>query len=283
MTAGYVELHAHSCFSLLDGASYPEALIARAAALDMPALALTDHDAMYGAVPFAKAAREAGIKPILGAELTVRGTAPHHLTVLVQNAAGWTDLCALITSARHNAPKGDALLDAHLLDTHRDGLIVLSGCRRGEIAAALRRGDHDAAARAACRYRALYGDHFYIELQRHHLPDDQRLTADLIALARELDLPVAATNNVHYAERDGHRLQDILTCIRHNITLDDARAAAPEFGVLPQVRRRDGRPIHRRAGRADEHHAHRRRVRLHAGVRLARAAGLSDAGGPKRL
>lgn len=224
MTTGYVELHAHSCFSLLDGASYPEALIARAVALDMPALALTDHDAMYGAVPFAKAAREAGIKPILGAELTVRGTAPHHLTVLVQNAAGWTNLCALITSARHNAPKGDALLDAHLLDTHRDGLIVLSGCRRGEIAAALRRGDHDAAARAACRYRALYGDHFYIELQRHHLPDDQRLTADLIALARELDLPVAATNNVHYAERDGHRLQDILTCIRHNITLDDACA-----------------------------------------------------------
>ncbi|MBK8137687.1 MAG: DNA polymerase III subunit alpha [Chloroflexi bacterium] len=92
---------------------------------------------------------------------------------------------------------------------------------RGEIAAALLCGDHDTAKRAARRYRELYGDRFYIELQRHHLPDDQRLTADLIALARELSLPVVATNNVHYPAREGHCLQDVLACIRHNTTLDE--------------------------------------------------------------
>ncbi|MCC6567294.1 MAG: error-prone DNA polymerase [Chloroflexi bacterium] len=223
MTAEYVELHAHSCYSLLDGASFPAALVARAAALDMPGLALTDHDAVYGAVPFTKAAREVGIKPILGAELTV-GADRQHLTMLVQNAAGWANLCALITAARHNAPKGEALLDPSQLAAHNDGLIVLSGCRRGEIATALRLGQRDAAVRAAHRCRSVYGARFYIELQRHHRPDDQRLTADLIALARDLKLPVVATNNVHYAERSGHRLNDILTCIRHNTTLDDACA-----------------------------------------------------------
>ena len=110
----YVELHCHSNFSLLDGASHPEALVAQAAALEMPALALTDHDAVYGAVRFLQAAREQGVRPILGAELTVadvsRPGLHHHLTLLVENQAGWHNLCYLISRARHQAAKGQAVL-----------------------------------------------------------------------------------------------------------------------------------------------------------------------------
>jgi error-prone DNA polymerase len=136
----YVELHAHSYYSLLEGASPPEDLLRRAVELGMDALALTDHDAVYGAVPFVKHARELGIRPILGAELTLAGESdPHHLTLLVENATGWANLCQLITLARHHAPKGEALVPEALLAEHTDGLIALSGCRLGAVTAALRR------------------------------------------------------------------------------------------------------------------------------------------------
>jgi len=219
--SGYAELHCHSNFSLLDGASHPEALVDRAAELGMDALALTDHDAVYGAVRFVQAARERGIHPILGAELTLAHS--HHLTLLVENEVGWRNLCWLITRARHNAPKGQAALPLDALPGRTDGLIALSGCRQGEIAAALLRGDEDAALVAARYYRRLFGpDRFWIELQHHLLPEDETLVNDLVALARHLDLGYVATNNVHYAHREDHRLQDVLVCIRHNVSLDEA-------------------------------------------------------------
>src|SRR5688572_23049139 len=116
----YVELHSHSYYSLLDGASAPADLVRRAAELGMDALALTDHDAIYGAVPFIKAAKANGIKPILGAEMTL--TNGHHLTLLVENQQGWSNLCELITQARHNAPKGEALLPLETLHDLSEGL-----------------------------------------------------------------------------------------------------------------------------------------------------------------
>src|SRR5574341_2633258 len=115
----YIELHCHSNFSLLDGASFPEALVAQAVTLEMPALALTDHDAVYGAVGFVRAAQTAGIKPMLGTELTLVGD--HHLTLLVENAAGWQNLCTLISVARANAPKGHAALPPEALAGHTAG------------------------------------------------------------------------------------------------------------------------------------------------------------------
>ncbi len=217
----YVELHCHSSFSLLDGASAPEALAARAAALEMPALALTDHDALYAAPRFIRAAREAGIRPIVGAELSLQGGG--HLTLLVENEAGWHNLCYLISRAQAGAAKGEAALPAAELEGCTDGLIALSGCPRGEIASALRRGRRRQALAAARRYGDLFGpDHFWIELQRHSLPGEERLVRQLTGLARYLRLGCVAANNVHYAERDGHRLQDVLVCIRHNTTLDQA-------------------------------------------------------------
>ena len=168
----YVELHCHSNFSLLDGADHPETLVARAAELGMPALALTDHDAVYGAVHFARAARLHGVRPIFGAEITLTGG--HHLTLLVENGAGWCNLCRLISRARHNAPKGEAALPPDTLPDHTTGLIALSGCRQGEVPAALLRQEPEAALTAARRYRELFGaDHFWVELQHHLRPEDR--------------------------------------------------------------------------------------------------------------
>lgn len=217
----YVELHCHSYYSLLDGASSPEALIQRAANLGMPALALTDHDAVYGAVPFVEAARKAGIRPILGAEVTLPGGA--HLTLLAADATGWANLGRLISLARHNAAKGDAELPPDALEAHHAGLIALSGCRKGIISRALLHDDRTTALTAARHYRDLFGpQRFWIELQHHLLPEDNRLIAEHVALAEAVGVSYVATNNVHYATRDGHRLQDVLVGIRNLIPLHEA-------------------------------------------------------------
>jgi len=245
----YVELHAHSYFSLLDGASSPEALVARTAALEMPALALTDHDAVYGAVRFEQAARAQGIRPILGAELTLSdGT---HLTLLVETATGWRNLCWLISRAQGSAPKGEAVLPIEALADHTKGLLALSGCREGAVARALRRGDQRGALAAAGRLREWFGrDRVWIEQQHHLRPDDRALLNGLVALAQRQGLGMVATNNVHYADREGHQLQDVLVAIRHLTTLDaadplrrpnaeyylkDGRRLAPLFADVPKA------------------------------------------------
>ena len=218
----YVELHAHSYFSLLDGATSPEALVQKVAEQGMPALALTDHDAVYGAVRFQAAAQQYNVKPIFGAELTLADS--HHLTLLVENDVGWRNLCTLITAARYNAPKGQASLPVDLLEEHTDGLIALSGCRRGAIPSAIQQRNHSTALKLTRHYQQLFGDRFYIELQHHQLPDDPALVAGLSQLADHIGIPCVATNNVHYVEHDHHRLQDVLVAIRHNCTLEEARA-----------------------------------------------------------
>jgi error-prone DNA polymerase len=217
----YVELHAHSSFSLLDGVSSLQALVSRAAELGMSALALTDHNALYGAVPFVEAATTHGIHPILGAEITIEDG--HHLTLLVENARGWRNLCWLISQAQANAPKGQAALPWAALDGRTNGLIALSGCRQGLIAAALLRWDRTAAFRAARRLRELFGaDRLWIELQHHLRPDDNALVGNLVSLARHMGLSYVATNNVHYVRREGKQLQDVLTAIRKRTSLDAA-------------------------------------------------------------
>ncbi len=222
----YVELHCHSFFSLLDGASSPEDLVAQAAHLDMPALALTDHDAVYGAVRFIRAARAQNIQPILGSELTISlGNDPdtrYHLILLVENQTGWHNLCYLISRGRHGAAKGDSVLPFDELVGCTDGLLALSGCRQGEIGAALLRGDSQQNVTAITRrYLDLFGfDNFWIELQRHYLPGDEFLISRLTALANYLGLGCVASNNVHYTVPERQMLQDVLVCINNLTTLD---------------------------------------------------------------
>ncbi len=234
----YVELHCHSYYSLLDGASSPEDLAKCAGELGMSALALTDHDAVYGASCFIRAAQSHGIRPIVGAELTLREG--HHLTLLVENEVGWRNLCRLISCARHHAPKGEASLPPEELAGHTAGLIALSGCYKGEIAALLARGDQAAAFAAGGRYRDLFGpDQFWLELQHHLLPDEDKLVYELVEMSVRLGLRCVATNDVHYATRDGHRLQDVLCCIHQNVSLNEAGPALrpnSEFYLKPARR-----------------------------------------------
>lgn len=230
-TADYVELHAHSDHSLLDGVPSPEALVVRAAELEMPALALTDHDALYGAPRFVQAAQQAGIKPILGAEMTlgVRGQ-DVHLTLLVETQDGYANLCRLITLARQGQAKGvsrllwgDDTAESAIFTAHTGGLIALSGCRRGEIPRLLAAGAFDEALQAAGKYARLFGPgRFFIELQHHHRQGDARLTAQLISLAGRLGLEVVATGNAHYITPEQREVHDVLTCIRHHTTLEGA-------------------------------------------------------------
>jgi error-prone DNA polymerase len=223
---GYVELHTHSDHSLLDGVSSPEALVAQAAELGMPALALTDHDALYGAVRFTLAAQEAGIKPILGAEMTLAGSefeGDDHLTLLVETAEGYANLCRLITLARRGQEKGIARLDKRDLAAHAGGLIALSGCRRGEIPRLLAARQFKQAYQVAQGYTRLFGpDRFFIELQRHHRQGDNRLLANLMVLATRAGLDLVATGNAHYLHPRQREVHDVLTCIRHHTTLEDA-------------------------------------------------------------
>jgi len=228
----YVELHCHSYYSLLDGASPPEALVERAVALGYPALALTDHNGLYGAVRFWRAARERGLKPIIGAEVSLDGACPEpaegigHLTLLAETQRGYANLCRMLSAGQLAGQKGQPRLSLESLAGHAQGLLCLSGCRQGAVPRALLAGDGTAARRAAGQLEDIFGpDRFWIEVQRSLLPTDARLAADLVALARELDIGLVATNDVHYAGRPGQRLHDVLTCIRHQATLPQALGA----------------------------------------------------------
>lgn len=215
----YIELHTHSNFSFLDGASRTEELIERAASLGMPALAITDHDGLYNACLFSQTAKRAGIKPIIGAEITLEGG--HHLTFLVENREGYRNLSRLITKAHLAGSKGNPVLSYAALPGATEGLICLSGCRRGKVAGLLARGEKEGALTTAGGLRELFGkDNVFIELQNHLTPEDKRLSLQLAHIAERLGLKTVVSNNAHYATRDDHVLHDVLTCMRNKVTLD---------------------------------------------------------------
>jgi error-prone DNA polymerase len=218
----YAELHCHSNYSFLDGASHPDFLVQRAKELGLSALALTDHDGLYGTVKFFQSARYYGIKALLGTEMTLEGGA--HLLLLAHDRTGYSSLCRMVSLSQLAHVKGRAALPPTVLEANTDGLTALSACKKGAIAAAMLKGRPDEARRAAEHYRDLFGpNNFYIEIQQTLCPEDRSLTRDLLKLARSLDLPVAATNNVHYARREEHRLQDVLVAIRHRATLETSQ------------------------------------------------------------
>ena len=214
----YCELHCHTHYSLLDGASSPEALLDRAATLGMPALAVTDHDGLSGAVAFWRAAQARGIHPVIGAELTLAHGS--HLTLLAERQDGYANLCRLISRGQLAGEKGAPVLTIEDVAQHAGGLICLSGCRQGAVAQAALASDLSLARRAAGKLRDIFGPrNFWVELQRHWLPDDARLNASLVETARQLGAGVVATNNVHYAAAEDYRLHDILTATRFNVPI----------------------------------------------------------------
>ena len=216
---GFVHLHVHSPYSFLDGASSIEALLDRAAAFDMPALAITDHNALSGAVQFARAAAARGIQPLIGVELTLEGG--YHLTLLACNRRGYSNLCRLISQAHLRAPRRLPALPHDALAPHSEGLIALSGCRRGEAVAHLRRGDVEQARAALLRLKRVFGPRLYVELVDLRLPGSRQLVRAVAELAAELGIEPVATNDVHYARKADFPVHDVLTCVRTLTRLED--------------------------------------------------------------
>jgi len=230
--AMYVDLHCHSAFSFLDGASLPEELAQQAKALGYSALALTDHNGLYGSMAFAQFAKSIDLRAISGAELTLEDGA--HVTLLAETPAGYANLCRLLTQAHLTASdRRDPRLPFDALVERQDGLIVLSGCRRGLLAA---RSLTEMRERAF-QYRNLFGpERFFIELGRNAVRGDAARTSRLAKVADELSLSLVATGNVHYHVRSRHRLHDVLTAIRHRTSLDASHAvrrANSEFYLRP--------------------------------------------------
>ena len=219
----YVELHCHSAYSFLDGASLPEELAMQAERLGYSALALTDHDGLYGSLEFARQMEGRGLQPITGAEVTLEDGS--HLTLLAETPTGYANLCRLLSAAHLGSERLHPRLPRSQLERHAEGLILLSGCRHGEIARALDAGDTAAAEAAARRYREWFGrENCFLELQQTLTRGDTARIRALLRLAHQLELPVVATGNVHYHRRERHRLQDVLVAIRHRTTLDDSHA-----------------------------------------------------------
>jgi error-prone DNA polymerase len=230
--AGYVELHCTSVFSFLRAASTPEALVARAALLGMSALALTDRMSLAGVVHFQAACLAHGVRPIIGCELAVADpifgdvAKPAQLVVLCEQAAGYAQLCALLTQANLAHPDAPVVPFAALESAVSAGLVVLTGGREGALMRLLRAGRPQQAAEVARHYTEAFGsDRVFIELQHHLVPETSHRLRQLAFLAKQAQLRTVATNGVHAATRQECEIEDLLTCVRLGISLDTPHPA----------------------------------------------------------
>jgi DNA polymerase-3 subunit alpha len=232
--ADFVPLHLHTEYSLLDGAIRIKELVARAQEFKVPALAMTDHGNLFGAVEFYKQVRKAGIKPIIGCEVYVapssrfdRGgseneEASFHLILLARDNEGYRNLVTLVTRAYLEGFYYKPRIDIDLLEQYSGGLIGLSACLKGEIAYCLQRGLLDRARERALRFKHILGpDNFYIEIQENGLPEQKEANGKLIALARDLHIGIVATNDCHYLRREDAKAHEVLLCIQTGKTLRD--------------------------------------------------------------
>ncbi|WP_411345818.1 DNA polymerase III subunit alpha [Paenibacillus sp. WLX1005] len=228
----FVHLHVHSEYSLLDGAARIQDLVSRAAENGMTSLALTDHGVMYGAIPFYKACLQHGIKPIIGCEVyytagsrrekAARKDQPiHHLLLLAKNETGYRNLMKLCSIGHLEGFHYKPRIDGEVLRQYHEGIICLSACLGGEIPQHLLNNEPEKAKQAAQRYLDIFGEDFYIELQDHGLAEQKKVNPLLIQLARELHVPLVATNDVHYLTEDDAKTQDVLICIGTGKTVDD--------------------------------------------------------------
>ncbi len=239
----FVHLHVHTQYSLLDGAARIDELVARAKALGQDALAVTDHGVMYGVIDFYKACRKAGVKPILGMEAYVAPRSMRdregaqdreyaHLILLAKDETGYRNLMLLSSEAFIHGFYYKPRIDYDLLEAHAEGLVCLSACLAGDIPQALLHGRYDDAKRLGERLHRMFGDDFYIELQNHGLPEQQRILPGLRRLAAELGVKTVATNDVHYVAREDAEAQDVLLCIQTQRFVDEPnrmRMEAEEF------------------------------------------------------
>ena len=227
----YAELHCHSNYSFQEGASFIHELLPRAGELGYPALAITDHDNLCGAMEFARAARSLDVQPIIGAEVTIQNG--YHLTLLAEDRQGYSNLCRLLSAAGLTTDRREPELDPRFLAEHSRGLILLTGCRKGRAPSLAEQGRVEEAEKAVGRYIECFGKaNVYVELQRNLVAGDARRNRRLADLARGLGIGVVATNNVHYHVRERHRLHDCLVAVKHLKGLEEShreRRANSEF------------------------------------------------------
>jgi len=233
--SSFVHLHCHTQYSLLDGANKIEPLFERVRQLKQPALAMTDHGNMFGAVEFYSEALRRGIKPILGCEIYVAPTTRferkgvdkgikeynHHLVLLAMNRDGYRNLCKLVTAGFTEGFYYKPRVDKDLLKEHNEGLIALSSCLRGEVASSLSVEDIGKAKSAAENYASIFKDRFYLEIQDNKIPVQEKVNRLIVDLGKDLSLPVVATNDCHYVERKDAAAHDVLLCIQTGRTVND--------------------------------------------------------------
>ena len=217
----YAELHCHTNYSFHEGASSIGELLIRAEALDYPALAITDHDNLCGAMAFARAASDLDVRPIIGAEVTLKGGS--HLTLLAETQKGYANLCRLVSYSHFDGDRRAPQLDPKRLTEHAEGVILLTGCRHGRLATAIGERRSETARQVLGDYVEWFGiDNVFVELQQNLVHGDTARNRRLVGLANKLGVGVVATNNVHYHIPERHRLQDALVSIRHNKSLEES-------------------------------------------------------------
>src|SRR5215471_3553880 len=242
----FVHLHCHTEYSLLDGANKVEKLFQRIKSLKQPAVAMTDHGNMFGAVEFYREAMKQGIKPIIGCEIYVAPTSRferkgvdkgpkeynNHLILLAMNRDGYRNLCKLVSLGYMEGFYYKPRIDKDLLKEFNGGLIALSACLQGEVSQALSAGNVEKAKAAAETYATIFGDRYYIEIQDNKLPEQEKVNPQLVELAKELSIPVVATNDCHYGERADYRAHDLLLCIQTGKTVHEENRLKMETDEL---------------------------------------------------
>ena len=229
----FVHLHVHTEYSLLDGACRIGGMMDRVKELGQTAIAITDHGVMYGCIDFYKAAKAAGIKPIIGCEVYVArrrmtdrvhgiDNDPYHLVLLCENKKGYENLCMLVSEAFTHGFYGKPRVDLSLLERYHEGLIATSACLAGAVAQYLMEEDYEAAKEYALRMADIFGpERFYLELQDHGIQEQVAVNQGVMRLARETGLPLIVTNDAHYLRREDAQMQDVLLCIQTGKTVDD--------------------------------------------------------------
>ena len=228
----FVHLHLHTEYSLLDASGKVKDIISKAKELGMESIAITDHGVMYGCVAFYKAAKEQGIKPILGCEVYVaakskdiklndKENSTHHLVLLVKNEKGYENLMKIVSTASIEGFYYKPRIDHEYLRNHSEGLIALSACLGGEVQSYHLKGNYEKAKEAALKYKEIFNNDFYLEIQNHGMEEQRKVTEENIRLSRETGIPLVATNDVHYINQRDSASHDVLMCIQTAKTVDD--------------------------------------------------------------
>lgn len=223
----FAHLHVHTEYSLLDGSNKIKEYVKRVKELGMDSAAITDHGVMYGVIDFYRAAKEAGIKPIIGCEVYVAPNSRfdkeltggddryYHLVLLAENNTGYANLMKIVSKGFTEGYYYKPRVDMEILNRYHEGIIALSACLAGEVARYIQKGLIDEAKKAALKYQACFGkDNYFLELQDHGIPTQRTVNTALLSMSKELDIPLVATNDVHYTYREDEKPHDILLCIQ---------------------------------------------------------------------